>query len=356
MKQRNITTSLLGFALLLGGATLTTGAAKAAPVAPAPAAPRVSLAVEDGVEKATRSKIAPVALPADAHRSTAADDIAKFEDALQKIATAAGGRIGQVEVLIWQNASEKPMKALTATLKEAGYGYASESPMKSDGSTVTPFGAVRADKKGGLLGLWVEDGGYLLLAWGTFTGNGTAGSSDGGESTAAAPAPTGREEVLPAGEPEAEPRQAATPAGKVPADMLGAWSWTTISSVGYQNQTTGQLAEPSGMSTRFDFTKDGRYKFMFYVRQRTYNLVTESTTTSEGTVKFNGDGTFTLYPEKGHYKGHTGSKPLDRPMTAAERKPSHYAYEWRTEDGKRSLYVSPGKERSANMSRFKRAE
>ena len=147
----------------------------------------------------------------------------------------------------------------------------------------------------------------------------------------------------------AQKASAANSAGKIPADLLGSWSWTTISSVNYKDTTTGQLSAPSGMSAKFTFTKDGRYKFFFYVRQQTYSLVTESTTNAEGTVTF-GDGTFTVRPAKGHYKGHTGSRIIDRPMTEAERKPVVWYWEWRTEDGKRKLYIGPGK---SSMSLFK---
>ena len=142
----------------------------------------------------------------------------------------------------------------------------------------------------------------------------------------------------------------ANSGSKTPADLLGSWSWTTISGVNYKDTTTGQLSAPSGMSAKFTFTRDGRYKFFFYVRQQTYSLVTESTTNAEGTVTFGDDGTFTVRPTRGHYKGHTGSRIIDRPMTEAERKPVVWYWEWRTEDGKRKLYIGPGKN---SMSLFK---
>ena len=116
---------------------------------------------------------------------------------------------------------------------------------------------------------------------------------------------------------------------------------------------TKKLADPSGMSAKFTFTRNGRFTKYFYVRQRTYSLVTESTTTSEGTYKDNGDGTLTLVTEKGHYKGHTGSRIIDRPMTEAERTSGKWYYEWRNEDGKRKFYFGPSRER---LSPFKRAE
>ena len=143
---------------------------------------------------------------------------------------------------------------------------------------------------------------------------------------------------------------AANSGSRTPADLVGSWSWTTISGVNYKDTTTGQFSAPSGMSAKFTFTKDGRYKFFFYVRQQTYSLVSESTTNAEGKVTFGDDGTFTVRPSKGHYKGHTGSRVIDRPMTETERKPVGWYWEWRTEDGKRKLYIGPGK---SSMSLFK---
>ena len=148
-------------------------------------------------------------------------------------------------------------------------------------------------------------------------------------------------------------RSGAADRRSTPAELIGTWSWTTISSVGHVDPTTHQLSSPSGMSARFTFTADGRYKMFFYVRQQTYGLVTESTTTTEGTVVFAGDGTFTMKPRKGHYQGHTGSRVIDRPMTAAERKPQTYRYQWRDDDDGRHLYLGPS---ATAMSRFLPAE
>jgi hypothetical protein len=58
----------------------------------------------------------------------------------------------------------------------------------------------------------------------------------------------------------------------------------------------------------------------------------------EGAVSFGDNGAFTLRPIRGHYKGNTGSRPLDRPMTQAERKPMNFVYDRRTEGDKRHPY------------------
>lgn len=126
-----------------------------------------------------------------------------------------------------------------------------------------------------------------------------------------------------------------------PDALVGSWSWTTIGGVNYVDTTTGAMSAPSGMSARFTFTADGRYQMFFYVRQQTYGMVTESTTTHEGTVVFGADGSFTMKPKKGHYRGHTGARVIDRAMTAAERKPLTYRWQWRDGDDGRELYLGP---------------
>jgi hypothetical protein len=217
-------------------------------------------------------------------------------------------------------------------LKNAGYSYQVAGEKDAKGGRVTVFAAGKTGAKEAVLGFWMASDSFLALAWGTVTPK--EGAKDAAKGAAA---PT----------PEAKAK------GAVPADLVGSWSWTTISSVNYRDTTTNRLMEPSGMSARFTFTKDGRYKSFFYVRQRTYSLVTEATTTEEGTVSFNDDGTFTMRPERGHYKGSTGSRLIDRPMTAAERKPKVYHWEWRGEGGKRQLHIGPDEK---SMSLFKPGE
>ncbi|MGC4046784.1 MAG: ankyrin repeat domain-containing protein [Armatimonas sp.] len=154
-------------------------------------------------------------------------------------------------------------------------------------------------------------------------------------------------EVLPQQEPK--PSAPAASFGD-PNALQGEWNWTTISSVTHIDKIKGTLTEPSGMSVKFSFLPNGRYKMFFFVHQRTYNLVTESSTTEEGKITF-GKDTFVLTPTKGHYKGFTGSRVIDRDMTAAERKTKTYYWEWRTVNGKRQLYMGPS---AQAMSPFKR--
>lgn len=349
----------------------------AALVCPAPA--HAAAFQGEDIERVTASALAPVTLPAGAYRSTSEGDVSKFTEALRSTAETNKGRITATEVLIWKK-SDRPHEKITDALKTGGYGCVLRPAFKvKDLGNVTPLASTRKDKKHNLLGFFVESGDMFLLAWGVFVFN-------EGEGPETDPNP------LPSGSPTQATRPAeassssnslsaifdrhksaieqpgsatasgtkqdvsfspVSASGRAPADVLGVWSWTTISSVGYKDPVTGRLAEPSGMSVKFTFSKDGRYKKFFYVRQRTYGLLNEATTTEEGTVTFAGDGTFLMRPEKGHYVGIVNNRPLDRDMTREDLKPATYRWEWRSENNKRNLYIGPG---PSSMSLFKPAE
>jgi hypothetical protein len=209
-----------------------------------------------------------------------------------------------------------------------------------------------------VVGFWTVRDGALILTWGssgpkkeepTPLGTDTPAASTGASSepvriidvshpTPISPAPSG---------PPASGRKIAPPASIVG----GTWSWTSIARVGYVNTTTGSLASPSGMSARFSFTKDGRYQYFFYVQQIAYGLPSQSTTRESGTATFYDDGRVILRPSKGHYDGENGSNVINRDMTESERRPRTFYWEWRTDGGKRQLYLGPSR---GSMSLFKR--
>jgi hypothetical protein len=268
--------------------------------------------------------------------------VAELTTLLKTMAAEENFTLGQTEALLWGGAEHSEgrnktlQNTLAQTLKESSYKYevVGDKDMKEGRATV--FMAGKAGTGKAALGLFVARDKFFMVAWGWITRK--------QEDVKAAPVPV---------KDDPSPGKGAVTSG-APTDLVGGtWSWTTISGVGYRDPITKMLAEPSGMSARFTFLPGGRYKYFWYTRQRTYSLVTEATSTHEGTVSFNGDGSFTLHPAKGHYKGSTGSRIIDRPMTEAERKPMDFVYEWRTEDGKRQLYIGPSK---SSLSRFKRGE
>jgi hypothetical protein len=124
------------------------------------------------------------------------------------------------------------------------------------------------------------------------------------------------------------------------------------------DKPTGRVVDGGGgIAVRFTFDKNGRYNYFFYMKKQSRpGWITEATSTHQGTVTFDGNGssgTLTLHPEKGHYKGTdtVSAKVVDRPMGKDELTPMNFVYEWRTDDkGKRALYIGPSKD---SLSLFK---
>jgi hypothetical protein len=269
-------------------------------------------------------------LPDNGARITDAELVKALTEPLKSFAKDSGMALRATEVVQWPGADGDPRNMLQSTLQGAGYEYKALGDKKTDDATMYIFTATQS---GGstVAGYWIDRKGQLILVWGS------GGPKDAAEKAK----PGGDKPVVPV-EEKAAPEKPGKKVS-VPSSLVGpTWSWTTIGGVNYVDQK-GTMMEPSGMSASYTFTPDGRYKFFFYVRQRTYSLVTESTTNHSGKVTFADNNTFTVYPEKGTYKGHTGSRIIDRPMTESERKPVTWYYEWRTENGKRVLYIGPNK-------------
>jgi hypothetical protein len=254
----------------------------------------------------------------------------------------------KVEVVAWSgnNASDDTREMLRATCLGSG------RHVEEDGDRFT----ARSDAdKSVVTGIWTRRDGVLLLTWGT------AGPAEAPRRSnsmfdilnAAAKSPENQSSTSSSSSSSAS---SAAPKGTgrkiaAPSNMVGgSWSWTTISGTNYVRQD-GTLASPSGMSAKFSFKADSSYTYFFYVQQRTYNLVTQATTTENGKATFYDNGTVLLKPSKGHYKGFTGSRALDRDMKASELGVRTYYWEWRTVDGKQQLFIGPTR---SSMSHFKR--
>lgn len=156
---------------------------------PAYAAPRID---DDSAsaEAVTKSKLLPITLPTGAWRSKNEADIAKFAEALRKVAQANKRDIGMTEVLIWQTGKDAKA-ALPRSLKALGYGYTTEEPVKLDEDKLTLFACKAPEGKASVLGMWVDHGDSAILAWTTVTGEKAATENGSGEgkspATAAAP-------------------------------------------------------------------------------------------------------------------------------------------------------------------------
>lgn len=111
-----------------------------------------------------------------------------------------------------------------------------------------------------------------------------------------------------------------TPRTEVPDEIVGAWEHGYIDFAFWENYQEGQWAgrNATPMREAMIFQKNGearyyRYEFAF----KMYEELLDCT----GTVTFNGDGTFTFYPQKGRkrfYDTHHPENSKDRPLTSAE--------------------------------------
>jgi len=285
-------------------------------------------------------------LPDDGRRLTDAARLKEMAAQLKGYAAEAGIPINETEVVAWESSGDDDSRnsqtrdMLKYTFLGAGFNYKEGSEGR--------FTARSTGDRRAVVGFWSMRDGYLMLTWGTTAPREiSAASSSLAASTATtiAPTPIGPSRTIPpaASNSESAPGSSGSKIG-VPASLIGGtWKWTTIGGVGYVNTTTGQMAEPSGMSARFTFTRDGHYTYFFFIHQRTYGMVSETTTTESGAVSFRDDGTFLLTPSRGHYRGNAASTMIDRDMTPAERKARTFYWEWRTASGKRQFYIGPGR-------------
>jgi len=315
---------------------------------------------QEEVELASTSKLTGIELPAGTLRLGDKSVPADVTRALTALIQASGPQVkrGRIEVLTWtgngfnKSRGSDLMAEVGGVLRGSGWTYETSEQPDQGFSLVSATNTVPAPRA--VIGFWAPTDEALVLAWTEMlaaTPQAVESNPPHASNTPVAPAKSTS--------PEQKAHNASASSsykgnGAVPAELIGSWRWTTISGSNYVDRTTGQITDNAGgMSAGFTFEKDGHYKFNFYVRQRTYGLVTEAFTTHEGTVTFEA-GKFTLHPTKGHYRGSIAGKPLDRPMSQDEMKKNNvYFWKWATKDGKRQLMVGPSED---SMSHFKPAD
>jgi hypothetical protein len=99
--------------------------------------------------------------------------------------------------------------------------------------------------------------------------------------------------------------------------------------------------------SRFTFRADGRYSYLYSMRQSTRGRLVDSTTVEEGTVRFQNNGTFVMIPEQGRFHGNTGDGLVNRSMDEAELGTRTFHWSWRAEAGRKRLYLGPTEKSAA---------
>lgn len=156
--------------------------------------------------------------------------------------------------------------------------------------------------------------------------------------------------ALVAGPAWAEDKAAATapaadvPKGMVLPEVVGQWKWGSISPTSFWDTTTGKYAgNARSMGSFFDFKPDGTYSQMIYIATYQYGWSVQVWTYHEGTVTFERDGTFTLHPAKGRYKGadnRVAKNNFDRPMGEDDLKKSAGPQRWAFKrDGEKTVLM-----------------
>ena len=86
--------------------------------------------------------------------------------------------VGELEVLAWVSSGDVK-KSLSAKLKEEGYSYTLNPPLKADADILTLFACEHKDSKRVVLGMWVNHRKQLVLVWAPLTPEGAKGTAAG---------------------------------------------------------------------------------------------------------------------------------------------------------------------------------
>ncbi|MES2461146.1 MAG: hypothetical protein V4671_11245 [Armatimonadota bacterium] len=141
--------------------------------------------------------------------------------------------------------------------------------------------------------------------------------------------------------PKTPRRTTPKAAASVPLALQGEWVWDSA----YGGATANEINEVT--FSRFNFRPDGRYSFVYSVRQQFHGKSIESVTTEEGTAAFYDNGTFVMHPTEGHFQGNTEGGFVSRPMETVELGERTLYWGWREENDNRSLYLGPSKKSAA---------
>jgi hypothetical protein len=90
--------------------------------------------------------------------------------------------------------------------------------------------------------------------------------------------------------------------GAIPEVLQGEWLYGRISSIQYQDQYTGQSADPNGSSDRFQVTVNGDYQRSRLIQINTYNCASNLFIQEKGKVKVE-DRQLTFQPTDSTSKG-----------------------------------------------------
>jgi hypothetical protein len=142
-----------------------------------------------------------------------------------------------------------------------------------------------------------------------------------------------------------------SPSSPIPVDLKdGTWFWGNSGPLSYYDNDGHEVGSSTEAGRQYKFLEvngQGRIHFEQYLGMRNAsNCVTEIYTRKNGTVKFEGNNTFTFYPVEGSFKTVKKGTSASCSNETTERKagkedllPVVFLYQLRTLAGEKLLYV-----------------
>ncbi|WP_019588609.1 hypothetical protein [Deinococcus apachensis] len=122
---------------------------------------------------------------------------------------------------------------------------------------------------------------------------------------------------------------AAFAKSSVPAGMVGAWMYSSMSGTTYVDTTTGASSAPSGIALYFKFGADGTYEYAYRESVTNYNCSTIYLVYKEGQFDVSGSRVV-LHPVQGRATYTANCSPSlnsDRALRADELKDDPYTWQ-----------------------------
>ena len=111
---------------------------------------------------------------------------------------------------------------------------------------------------------------------------------------------------------------------EIPAALKGQWMYGNFSMTEFWAYDGSYQGNAFQTSVAFNFIPGGNFEMYFAASSTYYYCTTQAFTFKKGSVKFNDDHSFIIYPSEGRYRGYyscASSSNIDRPFQPSELKP-----------------------------------
>jgi hypothetical protein len=151
-----------------------------------------------------------------------------------------------------------------------------------------------------------------------------------------------------------------TPRSEVPTQLVGKWLYGSFSMTEFWQYNGSYSGNAFELAVAFDFKPEGNVEFYFVTGGTTYGCRTEALVYKKGTVRFNDDSSFTIYPTEGRargfYKGCASSyQNYDKKMERTDLPPETYYYTLERDSSGKQQLVIRFKQNDTNSSNFRPA-